>query len=187
MDCFGYIYQIINTINNKSYIGYTNNLEKRIYHHIKYLHGKTILSKAITKYGSENFIVKILEQPLKCDLQQREKYWIRFYNTNNIGYNLTDGGDGGATYGRLGKKWSEEDKRRLGESHKGQTPWNKGLKFKIEETKIKDINNPFYGRKHSKETILKMSESHKNKIHSKDTKMKMSKNKKSMYEKGNVK
>jgi len=186
MDGFGYIYQIINVINKKSYIGYTNNLEKRIYHHLRYLNGKTILSKAITKYGGDNFILKILECPLKSDLQQREKYWIKFYNTNNNGYNLTSGGDGGITYGRLGKKWSEEDKKKLSESHKGQMAWNKDLKFTV-KNKIKDISNPFYGKKHTEEAKQRMSESHKGKKHSKESKLKIGLSNKGICKKENIK
>lgn len=29
---------------------------------------------------------------------------------------------------RYGKKWTDEQKKKLSESHKGQTPWNKGIK-----------------------------------------------------------
>ena len=66
------------------------------------------------------------------NLKEKEKYYIKFFNSKDrkIGYNLTDGGDG--TFGRrhsdetkekmrqkaLGRKVSEEAKKRMSETHK---------------------------------------------------------------------
>lgn len=63
----------------------------------------TILSKAIRKYGSDNFQSTILEDNIDNNiLEQREKYWIRYYNSyyldNPKGYNMTYGGEGHTTY-----------------------------------------------------------------------------------------
>lgn len=53
------------------------------------------LSRAIRKYGGENFTVKILENNLPKELlNDRERYWIKFYNTFLNGYNQTLGGEG---------------------------------------------------------------------------------------------
>lgn len=92
----GYIYQIINVLNNHSYIGYTKNLIYRMEKHFKSIKNNTVLYRAIRKYGIDNFVVKILEQPLLEDLSEREKYWIKFFDTYKNGYNMTEGGDGGA-------------------------------------------------------------------------------------------
>ena len=59
----------------------------------------SILSKAIRKYGAENFTVYILEDNItKEELNKKEMYYIKLHNTfylNNPeqGYNMTLGGD----------------------------------------------------------------------------------------------
>lgn len=53
------------------------------------------LSRAIRKYGKENFTIEILENNLPKELlNEREKYWINFYDTFLNGYNQTLGGEG---------------------------------------------------------------------------------------------
>lgn len=86
------VYKITNKINNKIYIGQTtkNNEE--------YFGSGTIIIKAIAKYGKDNFLREILETCIsKEHLDEREKYWISFYNSTNrnIGYNVSIGGTGG--------------------------------------------------------------------------------------------
>lgn len=143
-----YIYQIINTINNESYIGYTRNLELRILQHAYFYnkiqnskYKRKLLYKAIRKYKIENFVYKQIDYALsQKDAQIIEIYWINFYNTfrykTKKGYNETMGGDGGAT--TTGKKLghcSEERKRKISEANKGSHV-NKGIK-KSEEHKEK--------------------------------------------------
>ena len=58
-----------------------------------------LLSRAIRKYGAENFTATILEDNLEDNkLSEREIYWIDYYKTyyldNNHGYNMTRGGEG---------------------------------------------------------------------------------------------
>jgi group I intron endonuclease len=74
----GYIYQIINIINCDSYIGCTKDLYKRLGYHVRDYNKLTVkncksklLYKAIRKYGIENFIVRIIEQPLITKLTNR--------------------------------------------------------------------------------------------------------------------
>lgn len=93
-----FIYQIENLINNKKYVGSTNNPARRKLEHFNSAKWKSCasydypLQKAIRKYGEENFVFSILEE---CDLEntpEREKYWIQFLNTltyNGKGYNQT--------------------------------------------------------------------------------------------------
>jgi hypothetical protein len=79
---------------------------------------------------------------------------------------------------------SEERKRKISEANKGKPAWNKGMKgmiFHSEETKQKKRiansgkNNPMYGKKHSKESIKKMSENSKGKSLSEEHKEKIRK------------
>jgi len=73
---------------------------------------------------------------------------------------------------RLGKKRSEESKKKMSESHKGKQPWNKGLKdIYSEESKRKmgkprfASDNPFFGKKHTRESKEKMSLKRKGKTY----------------------
>lgn len=85
------IYKITNKINNKIYIGQSTNIEKRWQQHIaKY--SDTLIHKAIIKYGAENFEFEIIEECTKDELNDREIYWVAYYDSYNNGYNMTAGG-----------------------------------------------------------------------------------------------
>ena len=58
----------------------------------------TALKNAINKYGWDEMKHEIVEENIpEHQLNDREKYWIKTYNTiAPHGYNLTDGGDGGS-------------------------------------------------------------------------------------------
>ena len=93
----GKIYIIKNLINNKVYIGQTiQKLSKRFNGHCCYSKtDKSInmyIKRAIHKYGRENFSIELLEECNIEDLNQREQYWIKKYDSYNNGYNLTLGG-----------------------------------------------------------------------------------------------
>ncbi len=96
------IYVIINNINNKIYVGQTNNFEKR-YSKYKSMNTKRKLNGrenrpinlAIQKYGWINFeMFQIQYCNSRDELNIVEPYWIDFFNStnNNIGYNLEKGG-----------------------------------------------------------------------------------------------
>ena len=93
----GFIYKITNNINQKSYIGKTErSIEIRYKEHLRHRNNLNLpLYKAFNKYGIENFSISQLEE---CDdqiLDEREIYWINFYQTYKNGYNCTEGGEGG--------------------------------------------------------------------------------------------
>ena len=88
----------LNYPNGKIYIGQSNDIKRRMYEHnnINRLqnHYNAPCDLAIQKYGrfEEVEILEIVED--NTQLNEKEKYWIQFYNSNNkeIGYNLTSGG-----------------------------------------------------------------------------------------------
>lgn len=93
----GYIYIIKNKINSKVYIGQTKyTIKQRFKEHIyecKRNYDKE-LYKDMNDYGIDNFYINIIE---KCDndlLNDREIYWISFYDSYKNGYNDTIGGSG---------------------------------------------------------------------------------------------
>lgn len=97
-----YIYKITNKINGKCYIGKTlNTIEQRWQEHIRESKQARSLNrplyKAINKYGIDNFSINIVEEidnVLQIDINEREKYWIEYYQSFKSGYNATTGGDG---------------------------------------------------------------------------------------------
>ena len=99
------IYKIVNDINNKVYIGKTeNSLEKRFAEHCKDSQKreeeKRPLYAAMRKYGVEHFSIELVEE---CNIEivsLREQYWIGFYKGYTEGYNATLGGDGKAYINR---------------------------------------------------------------------------------------
>ena len=96
------IYKITNKINNKNYIGKSKNIEQRWKQHIyEAEQGSTrALCRALNKYGQVNFNFEIIEsislEEYDTLSNEREKYWISYYNSfSDQGYNMTEGGDGG--------------------------------------------------------------------------------------------
>lgn len=96
----GFIYKITNKINGKSYIGQTiQNVKERFYQRCATKCSQAILNmvihKAINKYGKSNFTIEVIEEVESTNLNDRERYWIRYYDTYNNGYNSTEGGQDG--------------------------------------------------------------------------------------------
>lgn len=122
------------------YIGQTVNPEGRFNCHIDRAinkKDKTYFYNSIRKYGLENFVYCVLEENvLRENLNMREMDWIEYYDSFYCGYNMTAGGNQTI--------FSEEFKRKLSESHKG--------------------NPGYWTNKHLPEEIKKrISESHKGK------------------------
>lgn len=99
----GYIYKIENLVNGKKYIGKTVfSVEKRWREHINSLYQKHSFNypiyRAIRKYGIRNFKIETLEEVDNSLLNNREKYWISYFDTFKHGYNATQGGEGVQKY-----------------------------------------------------------------------------------------
>ena len=113
----GYIYKITNSVNDKVYIGQTidtlsNRFSKHKYEAINYPNNKSSLHAAMRKYGVDKFSIVEIEQCDNENLNEREKYWIEYFNSYNDksrGYNNTIGGDGNLKYNSLDflKLWQE--------------------------------------------------------------------------------
>ena len=96
----GFIYKVENLVNNKIYIGQTRrSVDRRWYEHINYAQNHASssgLHGAINKYGVEHFSCITLEECLDSQLNEREAYYIKVFQSHikDKGYNLTLGGDG---------------------------------------------------------------------------------------------
>lgn len=93
------IYKIENLINHKKYIGQSVNIKRRwkdekISAFNENDRGYNYpLSRAFRKYGIENFSFEILEECNIEELNNKEQYWIEYYDSFFNGYNQTLGGD----------------------------------------------------------------------------------------------
>lgn len=100
----GYIYKITNDINDKIYIGQTiNSISYRFRCHINEANQKDHQNKfhlAILEIGPEHFKIEKIEECPNEQLNERECYWIKFYDSVNNGYNTTWGGSTGFHYDR---------------------------------------------------------------------------------------
>lgn len=93
------IYKITNQLNGKCYIGQSIHIEQRWQEHLYTTSNCTLLKYALHKYGVDNFKFEVLEECTQQELNQREQYWIEYYNSfGENGYNLTRGGDGVIKY-----------------------------------------------------------------------------------------
>lgn len=88
------IYTITNIINNKMYVGYAYDFDKRWYHHKWQLnhnkHHNKHLQDSWNKYGEDSFIFEILELCDEVFLLSQENYWVNMLNVHdfNYGYNI---------------------------------------------------------------------------------------------------
>lgn len=95
------IYIIKNSVNNKVYIGQAQDAAERWLQHIydaRYENKKSIekqiIHRAMAKYGFDKFHYEILEHQIE-DYDEKEKYWIKQYNSLvPNGYNVSPGGEG---------------------------------------------------------------------------------------------
>lgn len=115
------IYKITNLINGKIYIGKSIDIQRRFRSHINesldenkpsYHH---TIHRAMRKYGSDNFSFDILEECAEDKLNEREMYWISFFDCcvldgSDKGYNMTRGGDGSSSLdvNKIRELWDNE-------------------------------------------------------------------------------
>ncbi len=150
----GYIYKIENLINGKIYIGQTvQSVNKRWSEHCNNKSCCKVLKNAIAKYGKENFKITILntvvgnnKSDIKIILNTIEEQLIT--NNNSLvpnRYNILKGGQSSSgrrwkTPPMLGKKQSEDAKRKVSEANMGlKRPWMLSHMSKIHEKCKKPI------------------------------------------------
>ena len=150
----GCIYCVTNIQNGKMYIGQAKNFHKRKTRHLYSMNNKqkdfssynTYIHRAMRKYGIENFSWRILEDNVSDDaLAMLEMVYIDMFDTYNLGYNSTHGGEGS-----FGFRHTEENKQRIAESNR--------VRGVSEETK-KKISESNKGKKKSDNFKKKLRES----------------------------
>jgi len=166
----GYIYKITNHLNNKCYIGYTENPEKRWIGH-QHKQGSKIVWQAIKKYGLPNFSFEVIA---KDTVDNENNYIIEHNSIAPNGYNITEGGGlppnhKGKTYKDIyGPSWQTQIDRRM--ATKKENGNYGGVRRHTEETKQKiskatsGKNNPMFGTIRSDETRARIGAANKGKI-----------------------
>ena len=146
----GIIYLITNLINGKKYVGQTRQkLRDRMYQH-RSSKKTSGIDGAIQKYGWEKFTVEVIEECPVENLNEREKYWIEFYDCKAPkGYNLTDGGDGILNC-------SQSTRAKLSKASKGR-PLSQSARENLAIINSGE-GNPFYGKHHTEKTKATISE-----------------------------
>jgi group I intron endonuclease len=166
------IYLITNLVNNKQYIGQTiQSIEKRWQRHCWKSTSKNSMPvcKAIAKYGKENFTIEMLcDCSSQEELDQQEIFYTNKLNTwSPNGYNLRAGNGKGSmsqetrnkiAAANTGRKHTTEARQNMSNAHKGKIlPPEQCKKMSIAQS---GANNGFYGKKHTQESIDKLSKTY---------------------------
>ena len=93
-----YIYQITNKINDKKYIGITNNIQKRWGNERSYPSDprrRQVIQEAIHKYGADNFKFEVLARGLSVEeaVEQEARLIVALDTLVPNGYNVHPGGE----------------------------------------------------------------------------------------------
>lgn len=185
----GCIYKITNKINNKVYIGQTVKTRpsdrfsqhRYIARHLEQEKSNSYLHQAMAKYGVDNFAFEVVEIVENDKLNEREQYWINFYDSLvPHGYNLTIGGEGTSGFSRP-QTLEEKEKRKQSNkqfyidhpdalqklSQRTKQLWeDEGYRKRVTEGNKqfaqehpdlnKGQNNPMYGKRHTEEALSKI-------------------------------
>lgn len=87
------VYKITCLKNNKVYVGQSLDISRRLHQHFNSLnslthrHHSESLQQDWDRYGSDSFLAEVIEECPSSKLEEREKYWIDFYDSAKNGYN----------------------------------------------------------------------------------------------------
>lgn len=140
------VYKIYSLIDNRCYIGSSNNLYGRLRRHYYSLvnkkHKNLKLQNFVNKYGIDKLEITIIKQVRVEELEEVETYFIEKYNSYLTGFNCTNNGSN-----CRGIKRSKEIKEKLSKVHIGK---------RLSQCTKDRIRNTLSGRKQTKEHISNM-------------------------------
>lgn len=140
------IYQILNKVTGKSYIGKSKDYISRFEKHKKLAKLKINrrLYDSINHHGIENFELNLIEDLGNCSANvanEKEIFWIKEFNSLiPFGYNMTTGGDGGNTLESKTDEekqeiWAKQARKRIGLKRGEET-----RKIMSESSKIREAS-----------------------------------------------
>ena len=152
----GIIYGYTNLESGRMYIGQTVYPDYRWKQH-RYGKYKNGWHKDYQN-NPDKYEYSIIEYDVPEDkLDEREIFWIKFFDSYHNGYNLTEGGNATRGY-----RHSEEAKLKISERMKGKTHSLEARKKMSEHhVDVSGEKNPMYGKTHSEEARKKMSDAFK--------------------------
>lgn len=141
------IYKYTNKDNGKIYIGRSINISRRKWEHFHQPSSYSYFDQTLVKIGEDKFDFEIIEECEIDDIQEREKYWIKFYNCCVLdnpkgGYNLTHGGEEYKSEENPWAKLSVKDVEEIIEKLKNTTLSIQKIakEYKVHYNTISDIN-----------------------------------------------
>lgn len=141
------IYKYTNKSNGKIYIGRSINITRRKWEHLHSLSPHSYFDQTLKLFGEENFDFEVIEECNIQDLQEREKYWIKYFKScvldkENNGYNLTYGGEEYKNENNPWAKLSEKEVNEIIEKLKNTTISIQKLakEYNVHYNTISDIN-----------------------------------------------
>lgn len=167
IDPYGFVYVTTNMVNGKRYVGRCCMQTTRERNWKHYLGSGKLLEQAIKKYGRENFHRTIVSFAYTNEeLNRQEMELINFLDCVNSDdyYNISD-----KYYYSFWENATDEEKEILKKKLSQNSFWNtaneeeKEKKRKMMSEQFSGEKNPFYNKKHTSETLKKLSESHKGK------------------------
>lgn len=167
------IYQILNKITGKYYIGSAIDVDRRWREHQSHLrcncHDNEHLQRSYNKYGPDAFAFSVLEEVGdSSQLIAREQHWIDSLDATEAGYNICK--IAGST---LGQRHDIETRRKISERKRNPSEETRRRLSAAKKGKQVGQDNPFFGKKHTEESLKRNSEAHRKPM-SEDTKRKIS-------------
>jgi group I intron endonuclease len=136
-----HIYKITNP-KEEVYIGQTIDLKGRMHRYStvsKSSLGRSIYN-SLKKYGWDNHTFDVIEVCEENKLNERERFWIKKFNSFNKGLNLTEGGSSGRhnhetclkkSKSMTGKTHSKETRQKMSDTKKNHPMYTKEWKDKM--------------------------------------------------------
>ena len=167
----------IESPSGRIYVGQSSNIESRFKGYIRMdnsIKSQKKLYNSFIKYGVENHKFHIICECALNELEYSERYYIKIFDSVNKGLNITGGGKSlfGENNPFYGRRHSDEVKKKIGLKMEGKPSPFKN-KHHTESTKricreyrltqtfteeaIQKMRIANVGRKHSPETLLKLS------------------------------
>lgn len=148
MERYGYVYKVTNKVNNMSYIGKHKPKENEKFD--DYLGSGYYILRAIHKWGKENFTKVIIDWGYSLeDLNEKEKFWISFYDAAHSKefYNVAEGGDGGSYWDNYSEERKAELRAKMSKIYHSKSDEEKAkIRELLKKRAKRGKDNYFYGK-----------------------------------------